>query len=132
MDKKRSPMCSICGEEGHNKRRCPRKPIEDTTIREHVGDVGDSQGLEDLDSSTHDNCTVTPEESIYMTQKKECLIRDLLAKQEYHINDNLFKYWLGVKRPVKLKEVCYVAGEGLKNDTIRLYLELVNDINDFY
>ena len=36
-------VCSICGESGHNKRSCPKIPIEDTFIPQAEEDV-----IEDL------------------------------------------------------------------------------------
>jgi len=104
---KKKTTCSICSESGHNKTTCPHKLIKDT--RETY-----------------------IEEEIIIEPRKEQLIRDLVDRESYDIQIPIFKVWLSNKRPCKLKEVRYVADKGLQIDSVKLYLELVNDINEFY
>ena len=33
---KKKTTCSLCGETGHNKRSCPKKPIEDISINDDL------------------------------------------------------------------------------------------------
>ena len=33
---KKKTTCSLCGETGHNKRSCPKKPIEDIAINDDM------------------------------------------------------------------------------------------------
>ena len=61
---KKIRTCSHCGEKGHNKRSCPKKPIEDT------------EKIRNKD---------TIEESILISDKRESLITDLLDRQSYDI-----------------------------------------------
>ena len=35
-------------------------------------------------------------------------------------------------RPIQLKELKYVMDRGLSNDSIKLYIELANDIDELY
>jgi len=111
MESKKLITCSLCGENDHNKRTCPQRPIEDTFIRE-------------------DNTYVT--EEIILDPKKELLIKDLLDRESYDIDNDLFRCWIQVKRPIQLKELKYVMDIGLSRDSIKLYLELANDIDSYY
>ena len=113
MNKKK---CSLCGETDHNKRTCPQKPIEDTFIREDY-----------------------IEEAIDVSPKKEVFINDLLDRESYDIPCDLFKHWLNNRntslnnrKPCQLKEVRYVLDKGLNKESVKLYLELVSDIEDLY
>ena len=111
MEGKKSMKCSLCGENDHNKWTCPQKPIEDTFIRE-------------------DDTYVT--EEIIINPKRELLIRDLLDSESYDIDNDLFRYWIQVKRPIQLKELKYVMDTGLSRDSLKLYLELSHDIDSYY
>lgn len=104
---KKKTTCSICGKIGHNKTTCPNKPIEDT--RETY-----------------------IEEEIIIEPRKDKLILDLLDRESYDIKGSIFKQWLFNKRPCKLKEVRYILDKGLHTESIKLYLELINDINEYY
>lgn len=104
---KKKTTCSICGKLGHNKSTCPNKPIKD--IRETY-----------------------IEEEIIIEPKKEQLILDLLDKESYDISGSIFKLWLINKRPCKLKEVRYILDKGLHTESIKLYLEVIKDVNEFY
>jgi len=110
MEAKKIIKCSLCGETDHNKRTCPQKPIEDTFIRE--GDY--------------------VEESIEINLKKTLFIQDLLDREAYDIETDIFEVWLHNNRPCKLKEVRYVMDKGLNKDTVILYIRSVKDINIYY
>ena len=69
-------VCSICGEAGHNKRSCPKIPIEDTF---------DPQGRH-LEEEVI-------EEIIDLSKNRELLISDLLDRQSYGIPIEIFKLW---------------------------------------
>ena len=116
MESKKLIKCSLCGEIDHNKRTCPLKPIEDTTIRGYNRPKGENY----------------IEEEIEISSKKEYLILDLLDKESYDINTDLFKHWLQFRRPIQLKELRYVMDKGLSKDSIKLYIELANDIDSYY
>ena len=100
--------CRICGESGHNKKTCPNKPVEDTFVREII------------------------EETIEISDKKEKFIHDLLDRDAYTIDDNLFIQWLHLHKPVPLKEIRYLLDKGLQKPSVILYLNMVNDIDEFY
>ena len=100
--------CRICGESGHNKKTCPNKPVEDTFVREII------------------------EETIEISDKKEKFIHDLLDRDAYTIDDNLFIQWLQLHKPVPLKEIRYLLDKGLQKPSVILYLNMVNDIDEFY
>jgi len=110
MEGKKSMKCSLCGEGDHNKRTCPQKTIEDTFIRE---------------------CNYI-EESIEINPKKELFIQDLLDRDAYDIEADIFEVWLHNNRPCKLKEVRYTMDKGLNKDSVILYLRIVKDINIYY
>jgi len=116
MESKKAIRCSLCGAMDHNKRTCPQKHIEDTFAR------GDNR-LKQCDYI---------EEEIEINSKKESFIRDLLDKESYDITNDLFKNWLQSRRPIQLKELRYVMDKGLSKDSIKLYLELANEIDSYY
>ena len=112
MEETRKKKCSLCGERGHNKQTCPRKPIDDIDVRDTKNDF--------------------IEEEVIIEPVKERLIGDLLDREAYDIQVSLFKCWLIHKRPCPLKEIRTVVDKGLHTDSVKLYIELVSDINEFY
>ena len=102
--------CSICGENDHNKRTCPNKPISDVSIKR--------------DSFINEEITIS--------KKKEQFINDLLDKESYDIPSDIFLHWIHIKRPIKLAEIQYVMNCGLNNDSIKLYLNVVESIDELY
>ena len=110
MEGKQIKACSLCGETDHNKRTCPQKPIDDIFVRK------DTYITEEID----------------INPKKEYLIRDLVDREAYDINEDLFRNWLILKRPIQLKEVRYVIDKGLNKGSILLYLKLAKDIDNYY
>jgi hypothetical protein len=110
MEGKPIKTCSLCGETDHNKRTCPQKHIEDTFVREET--------------------YIT--EEVIINPKKESLIQDLLDRDAYDIDEDLFLDWLHLRRPIKLKELRYTMDRGLTKNSIQLYLKLAKDIDDYY
>ena len=106
---KKIKKCSYCGETGHNKRSCPQKPIEDT---------------EKIKKRSH---TI---EEITISDSREQLISDLLDRQSYDIPIDIFTLWYPQKTTCKQKEIRYTLDRGLNKDSIRLYLDLVKDLDE--
>ncbi len=102
--------CSICGENSHNKRTCPKKPISDISLKR--------------ESFINEEITIS--------KKKERFISDLLDKEAYDIPDDIFLHWIHIKRPIKLAEIQYVMNCGLNKDSIKLYLNVVESIDELY
>ena len=103
-------VCSNCGEAGHNKRSCPEIPIEDTF----------DPGLEFI------------EERIELSKKRELLISDLLDRQSYDIPIDIFKLWLPKRTCCRQNEVKHILNMGLNKDSVILYLELAELVEDLY
>jgi len=113
MEGKKVIKCSLCGETTHNKRTCPQKPIDDIFKRD-----GTSEEY--------------IEESVTILPRKDILINDLLDKQAYDIDSDIFEVWLHTKRPCLLKEVKYTMDTGLNKESVMLYLRIVGDIDAYY
>ena len=109
-------VCSICGEAGHNKRSCPKIPIEDTF------DPLDGQPVEEE----------VIEERIELSKKRELLISDLLDRQSYDIPMDIFKLWLPKRTCCKQNEVKHILNMGLNKESVILYLELAELVDELY
>lgn len=109
-------VCSICGEAGHNKRSCPKIPIEDTF------DPICGQPVEEE----------VIEERIELSKKRELLISDLLDRQSYDIPVDIFKLWLPKRTCCKQNEVKHILNMGLNKDSVILYLELAELVEELY
>ena len=109
-------VCSICGETGHNKRSCPKIPIEDTF------DPLDGQPVEEE----------VIEERIELSKKRELLISDLLDRQSYDIPIDIFKLWLPKRTCCRQNEVKHILNMGLNKDSVILYLELAELVDELY
>ena len=107
MERPGKKTCSNCGETGHNMRTCPHRTIEDTSIR-YI------------------------EESITVDPKREILIKQLLDREAYEIEPDIFTIWIHANRPCQLKEVKYVMDRGLSKDSITIYLQVLNEIDTLY
>jgi len=103
--------CSICGEIGHNKKTCPKKPIEDTRS------VPNEEYIEEI---------------VNIEPKRDLLIKDLLNREAYDIHPQLFIMWMKSKRPISLKELRYLYDKGLSRDSLQIYLDIINDIDEYY
>ena len=103
-------VCSICGETGHNKRSCPKIPIKDTFDPEEE----------------------VIEERIELSKKRELLISDLLDRQSYDIPIDIFKIWLPKKTCCRQNEVKHILNMGLNKDSVILYLELAELVEELY
>ena len=109
-------VCSICGEAGHNKRSCPKIPIEDTF---------DPLNLQPVEEEVI-------EERIELSKKRELLISDLLDRQSYDIPIDIFKLWLPKRTCCKQNEVKHILNMGLNKDSVVLYLELAELVEELY
>jgi len=116
MEGKKLIKCSLCGETTHNKRTCPRKPIDNTFMKD----------------DNNDNKEEYVVESITILPKRSILIKDLLDKQDYDINSDIFEAWLHSSRSCPLKEIKYTMDKGLNKESIMLYLRIVGDIDSYY
>lgn len=105
-------VCSICGEAGHNKRSCPKIPIEDT-FNPHAEEE-------------------VIEERIELSKKRELLISDLLDRQSYDIPIDIFKLWLPKRTCCRQNEVKHILNMGLNKDSVILYLELAELVEELY
>jgi hypothetical protein len=103
--------CSVCGLAGHNKRSCPHIPIEDT-----------------IDDTTDDII----EERLNLSKKKVTLIGDLLDRQSYDIPVDVFKIWLPKRQCCKQNEVKHILNMGFNKDSVNLYLDLIDMIDQLY
>lgn len=108
---KKPKKCSHCGQKGHNKRSCPNKIIEDTEL------------IKPSD---------TIEEDILISDKKEQLISDLLDRQAYDIPIDIFTVWYPQKNTCKQSEIRYLLDRGINKDSMRLYLNIVKDLDDIF
>jgi hypothetical protein len=105
-------VCSICGETGHNKRSCPKIPIEDT-----FNPLGGDEVIE---------------ERIELSKKRELLISDLLDRQSYDIPIDIFKLWLPKRTCCKQNEVKHILNMGLNKNSVILYLDLAELVEELY
>lgn len=114
MDSKKR-VCSICGEAGHNKRSCPKIPIDDTVDEIHLDYPGE-----------------VIEERIELSKKRELLISDLLDRQSYDIPVDIFKLWVPKRTCCRQNEVKHILNMGLTKESVKLYLELAELVEDLY
>jgi hypothetical protein len=113
-------VCSNCGEAGHNKRSCPEIPIEDTF-----------KPIEDTFKPLDGDEEVV-EERIELSKKRELLISDLLDRQSYDIPIDIFKLWLPKRTCCRQNEVKHILNMGLNKDSVILYLELAELVEELY
>lgn len=112
---KQAKHCAICGETTHNRRTCPNKLIKDTSpIR--------------LEESSDIFC----EETLQLSNKRDKLIDDIHALQQYEINPTIGELWIKQKRIIDIKELKHIIDRGIHIDYIALYMDIVEDIEDLY
>jgi len=113
--------CSICGDTNHNKRTCPNKPIED------------SYRIESNESNESSDSMEYEEEIVTLPPKRDRLIHLLKERQEYAIHPTLFKLWMiPYRQPCPLQELRYVIDQGFTNESIELYLELCQQVEELF
>jgi len=126
--------CSLCGQQGHNKRSCPQKPVDDTFVR------GSSEQSETVHSETVHSETVHSEghseyieveETITTSPKEDILISLLFECQGYGIEPDIFEIWLHNFRPCPLKNVKYIQDKGMGKYYIMTYLRVLQDIDRY-
>jgi hypothetical protein len=120
---RKNKSCSLCGQQGHNKRSCPQKPVDDTFVRDS------SEQSETVQSETVQSEYIVVEETITTSPKEDILISLLLECQGYGIEPDTFEVWLRNYRPCPLKNVKYTLDKGISKDYIVAYLRVLHDID---
>ena len=116
--------CSLCGGIGHNKRSCPTKEIDDTSIRTQANEVDNGENnSSDCDSDY---------EEITISEKKMNLIKDLKMAQDYSIKGDVFVYWLQKNKSCSLKEVKICMDDGLNPEYTKLFIDCTKDFDEYY
>ena len=116
MDKVKTKHCSLCGGIGHNKRSCPTKEIDDTSIRTQANAVDNDSDYEE----------------ITISEKKMNLIKDLKIAQDYSIKGDVFVYWLQKNKSCSLKEVKICMDDGLNPEYTKLFIDCTKDFDEYY
>lgn len=120
---KQIKSCSLCGIQGHNKRSCPQKPIDDTFVRENT-DIRDNTDVRDNTEY------IEVEESILTSHKEDILIALLVEGQGYGIKPDIFEAWLLSGRPCPLKNIKYtMENKGIKKDYMMVYLKYISALD---
>jgi len=126
--------CSLCGQQGHNKRSCPKKPVDDTFVRDS-SEQSESVQSESVHSesvqSEEQSEYIEVEETITTSPKEETLISLLLECQGYGIEPDIFEIWLHNYRPCPLKHVKYTQDKGMSKYYIMTYLRVLHDIDRY-
>ena len=108
--------CSLCGGIGHNKRSCPTKEIDDTSVRTQANEVDNDSDYEEISIS----------------EKKMNLIKDLKIAQDYSIKGDVFVYWLQKNKSCSLKEVKICMDDGLNPEYTKLFIDCTKDFDEYY
>ena len=108
--------CSLCGGIGHNKRSCPTKEIDDTSVRTQANAVDNDSDYEE----------------ITISEKKLNLIKDLKIAQDYSIKGDVFVYWLQKNKSCSLKEVKICMDDGLNPEYTKLFIDCTKDFDEYY
>ena len=116
--------CSLCGGIGHNKRSCPTKEIDDTSIRTQANEVDNN-----VDNALDNDSDY---EEITISEKKMNLIKDLKIAQDYSIKGDVFVYWLQKNKSCSLKEVKICMDDGLNPEYTKLFIDCTKDFDEYY
>lgn len=116
--------CSLCGGIGHNKRSCPTKEIDDTSVRTQANEVDNGGNISS--DSDYDY------EEITISEKKMNLIKDLKIAQDYSIKGDVFVYWLQKNKSCSLKEVKICMDDGLNPEYTKLFINCTKDFDEYY
>ena len=120
--------CSLCGGIGHNKRSCPTKEIDDTSVRTQANAVDNAEDNGENNSSDCDS----DYEEISISEKKMNLIKDLKIAQDYSIKGDVFVYWLQKNKSCSLKEVKICMDDGLNPEYTKLFIDCTKDFDEYY
>ena len=120
--------CSLCGGIGHNKRSCPTKEIDDTSVRTQANAVDNAEDNGENNSSDCDS----DYEEISISEKKMNLIKDLKIAQDYSIKGDVFVYWLHKNKSCSLKEVKICMDDGLNPEYTKLFIDCTKDFDEYY
>ena len=125
---KSTKHCSLCGGIGHNKRSCPTKEIDDTSVRtqDNAEDNAEDNGENNISDSDSDY------EEISISEKKMNLIKDLKIAQDYSIKGDVFVYWLQKNKSCSLKEVKICMDDGLNPEYTKLFIDCTKDFDEYY
>ena len=107
----RISRCGICQSTEHNRRTCPQRVINDTFVRDEQEYI---------------------EETIEISDNKEALIKHLLERESYEIEPDIFEVWVHNKRPCHLREIRHLMDRRLNKDSIKLYLRMLDDLDEYY
>ena len=125
---KSTKHCSLCGGIGHNKRSCPTKEIDDTSVRTQANAVDNAEDNGENNSSDSDS----DYEEISISEKKMNLIKDLKIAQDYSIKGDVFVYWLQKNKSCSLKEVKICMDDGLNPEYTKLFIDCTKDFDEYY
>ena len=121
---KSTKHCSLCGGIGHNKRSCPTKEIDDTSVRTQANEVDNGGNISS--DSDYDY------EEITISEKKMNLIKDLKIAQDYSIKGDVFVYWYHNHKSCSLKEVKICMDDGLNPEYTKLFINCTKDFDEYY
>jgi hypothetical protein len=109
--------CSLCGQQGHNKRSCPQKPVDDTFVRDSSEQTSEqSEYIEVV-------------ELVSTSSKEDILIALLVEGQEYGIDPDIFVSWFTMGRPCPLKNIKHTMNQGIKKYYMTVYLKLISSVD---
>ena len=120
--------CSLCGGIGHNKRSCPTKEIDDTSVRTQANAVDNA--VDNGENNSYDSDS--DYEEISISEKKMNLIKDLKIAQDYSIKGDVFVYWLQKNKSCSLKEVKICMDDGLNPEYTKLFIDCTKDFDEYY
>ena len=129
---KSTKHCSLCGGIGHNKRSCPTKEIDDTSVRTQSNAVDNAEDNAEDNGGNNSSDSDSDYEEISISEKKMNLIKDLKIAQDYSIKGDVFVYWLQKNKSCSLKEVKICMDDGLNPEYTKLFIDCTKDFDEYY